>query len=292
MSSPDSDGGPAPPPLTVEPMSEEQAVRFERRLQTLALALLIVVLLVHLLREFAPILQPLFIALFVAYLVLPADRWLVRRGVPRWLAILILANAALLVLFGTTELVLASVRDFRTRLPVYQDRVGRMAELLADLLPAPLATRARETLADTSRLAGTGLAMTQSALGGVIDSLTTLFVIAVDFGFLVAEYAGFEARVRRALSPERADHALAVLQAINTSISQYIVVKTFSSVLTGVLTTVILVLFGVDFPVMWGVLAFFANYIPYVGSLVAVLLPAALDVVQYESLGHSLVLLL
>jgi predicted PurR-regulated permease PerM len=63
-------------------------------------------------------------------------------------------------------------------------------------------------------------------------------------------------------------------------------------VLSGVLTTVVLILFGVDFPVMWGVLTFFANFIPYVGSFVVVLLPVVLDVVEAGSLGHSFVLLL
>jgi predicted PurR-regulated permease PerM len=54
----------------------------------------------------------------------------------------------------------------------------------------------------------------------------------------------------------------------------------------------VLILFGVDFPVMWGVLTFFANYVPYVGSLSAVLLPVGLDVLATGDLGHAAFLLL
>jgi predicted PurR-regulated permease PerM len=280
-----------PPPLHLDLPETGPSDLFARRLNVAAMSLLVFVLIVYLLREFASILQPLFIAVFIAYLVLPLHNWVVRKGVSSLVAYLALANFALLGLFVTAQLILNSFREFRTRLPEYQSHIGDVAGRVSRQLPGGESGPLHEALMDTTRLTETLFGMGQSAIGGLISSLSVLFVVAVYFMFLLAESAGFEPRIRRSLTPSRADEVMAVIRTINGSISEYIVVKTFVSALTGIMTSVVLVLFGVEFPVMWGVLTFFANYVPYVGSLSAVLLPVGLDVLANGELGHAVFLL-
>ena len=74
---------------------------------------------------------------------------------------------------------------------------------------------------------------------------------------------------------------MAVVESINQAISEYIAVKTFVSALAGIFSYVVLALFGVDFAATWGILIFLLNYIPYLGSLVAVSLPIILSFVQF-----------
>jgi predicted PurR-regulated permease PerM len=61
----------------------------------------------------------------------------------------------------------------------------------------------------------------------------------------------------------------------------YFAVKTGVSIVTGVLSYVVLALVGVDFALLWAFLIFIFNYIPYIGSLVATLLPAFFSVFQF-----------
>jgi len=68
-----------------------------------------------------------------------------------------------------------------------------------------------------------------------------------------------------------------VVETINRAVHDYIALKTFVSVLQGLLSFAVLAVFGVEFAVMWGVLIFLFNFIPYIGSLVAVSLPIVLS---------------
>ena len=72
-----------------------------------------------------------------------------------------------------------------------------------------------------------------------------------------------------------------VVSHVSTAVNKYFTVKTEMSLLTAVLSYVTMLLLGVDFPLLWAFIIFILNYIPYVGSLVASLLPAIFAVFQY-----------
>ena len=76
---------------------------------------------------------------------------------------------------------------------------------------------------------------------------------------------------------------LGIYQEITKSINTYFTVKTSMSLLTAVISYIILILFKVDFAILWSFLIFLFNYIPYVGSLIATLLPALFSIFQFAS---------
>ena len=75
---------------------------------------------------------------------------------------------------------------------------------------------------------------------------------------------------------------LAIIGSINRAMDSYLRAKVLSSLVTALPVVVILWAFGVSFPGMWGVLAFVGNFIPYVGSLVALVLPVLLAFLELE----------
>ena len=81
---------------------------------------------------------------------------------------------------------------------------------------------------------------------------------------------------------------LATIASINRAISSYLRAKTLASLVTALPVVVVLWAFGVSFPGMWGVLAFVGNFIPYVGSLVALVLPVLLAFLELEPLSRPL----
>ncbi|MEZ5478657.1 MAG: AI-2E family transporter [Thiolinea sp.] len=102
--------------------------------------------------------------------------------------------------------------------------------------------------------------------------------------FLAAEQQNLPAKLL-ALFPEkdRQQHAQEILQRINQNIRAYLGIKTLVSLLTGLLTYLVLIGFGVDFPAFWGFLVFLLNYIPNLGSMLGVMFPALLALVQFET---------
>ncbi|HEX2983657.1 MAG TPA: AI-2E family transporter [Ignavibacteriales bacterium] len=68
--------------------------------------------------------------------------------------------------------------------------------------------------------------------------------------------------------------------------------KLLLSLLIGFIYAVILWLFGVDFFIVWGTITFLLNFVPNIGSLISAALPALMSLIQYESFGYTLILIL
>src|SRR5262249_21192529 len=125
-------------------------------------------------------------------------------------------------------------------------------------------------------------------LGFLTGALTVLFYLV----FLLAEQATLPRRLALAFGAPRAEHLLVVARSINAAIARYIAVKTWISFLTGFSSFVVLAAFGVEFALLWGVLIFLFNFIPYVGSWGAILVPILLSFVQFETPWRGVAVLL
>lgn len=269
----------------------EPATRFYRQIHIMALGLLIFVLLVYLLREFAAILQELFIAAFITYLIFPAHRWLVRQRVPSLVAYLVIVLGIVSVFWFLGTILYSNLEDLNAKLPAYRGNFGRMIRQVSEQVPGLDAGMLLRLVAPESSATDQTFDLVRSVLRAFFGFLSQMFVVLVYLAFILAERAGFGRRIEAAFEPQRAQDIRAVIDGINMAIESYIVVKTFMSFLTGVLTTIVLQLFGVDYAILWGVVAFLLNYIPYLGSVVAVALPLLLSLVQFQSLQLSLAIL-
>src|SRR5438445_1948146 len=127
----------------------------------------------------------------------------------------------------------------------------------------------------------------KSTVRTMIGTFTGLFAgLAVTFVyllFLVAERESIRQRLVRAFGAKQGHNVIEVAGSINRAITQYLAVKTFSGAMAALLSVVVLAAFGVDFYILWGFLIFLFNYIPYLGSLVAVGMPIVLSFLQLES---------
>mgnify|MGYP005989045895 FL=1 len=70
-----------------------------------------------------------------------------------------------------------------------------------------------------------------------------------------------------------------------SKIRHYLAIKAATSLLTGILASLALVLIGVDYPFLWGMLAFLLNFIPNLGSLLAAIPPVILALIQLGPIG-------
>ncbi len=132
--------------------------------------------------------------------------------------------------------------------------------------------------------------MGRSTLEAFLGLFTSAMVVVFYLIFLLAEVAGFHRRLSGALGVQRAEQVMGVVRKINAAISRYIAIKTFVSLLIGAFSGIILALFGVDYAFLWGVVTFLANFIPYVGSMAAVILPIGLSLVQFGDPWMTIIL--
>jgi predicted PurR-regulated permease PerM len=150
------------------------------------------------------------------------------------------------------------------------------------------ATLRRELMAqiDLQRLAGGLLA----SLGSM---LVTLVVVMLYATFLLIERRAFDAKLARMSDdPKRVARIRDVIDTINRRIGSYLALKTLLSILLGAVCWGVMVLYGLEFAALWAVLTAFLNFVPYVGSVLGVLLPALMAVVQFQEPGPILGLVL
>ena len=83
-----------------------------------------------------------------------------------------------------------------------------------------------------------------------------------------------------------------VLKKINSDVFKYFQIKTFTSFLTGIFTFLILYFFNSDLAPTLGIFAFFLNFIPFVGSLISILIPTIFSLIQFFSFFESIIILI
>jgi AI-2 transport protein TqsA len=228
-----------------------------------------------LLKELASLLRPLLLAVFLAYIILPVHLYLKGRG--RGLV------GHLALLFGTglglaiiALAVYGSAVEFGNELPHLHQRIQETADQAFRFADEHLPWLG-QAIAGTARAEEQGTARIREALGGLLNLTAGVLVEALQVGFflifLLLEAGRFPQRVRAAFPDGRAEQILAVVGSINLAMASYLKVKVKASLVLALPAMLVLWAFGVQFVALWGVLTFLANFIPYLGSIVACSLP-------------------
>jgi AI-2 transport protein TqsA len=104
-----------------------------------------------------------------------------------------------------------------------------------------------------------------------------------------SEASRFPRAIRRAFPPERAGRILDVVHSINRAVIDYLSVKVKVNLIVAVPATVLMLAFGVQGAVLWGVLTFFARFVPYFGGIVSCAFPVAVAALEFESTARALI---
>jgi AI-2 transport protein TqsA len=248
----------------------------------------------YLLKELAPLLRPLILAVFLAYTILPARQALQQRVQGKF-AGLLLALLMAMVLLGLALLIYTNLVELNAELPQLVERARSLIEQLRTWgrghLPAwafdPVSDTTRAEAETTMRLRAVASYLVNTAFSFLSEAMVVGFFLI----FLLLEARRLPARVRAGFAVDQADRVLAMIASINRGISSYLRAKTLASFITALPVVVVLWAFGVSFPGMWGVVAFVGNFIPYVGSLVALVLPILLAFLELEPFSRPLLVL-
>ncbi|MCE2504235.1 MAG: AI-2E family transporter [Chlorobi bacterium] len=239
------------------------------------------------------VLLPLVIAIFLSYLFKPIVIALKKRKIPTVISLLSVFITIAALLLGVSFVVYASIDSFVAEAPKYQTRINTIAAE-ADTLIRGLATefdipitdldwRTMFDISSVTSILGTGLGTTFSFLGNVILVMLYMF-------FILAASGDMEAKLRIGFKEEYSEKIAGIIERIDEQVRQYILTKTLISLATGGLTTLVLWIFGVDFALFWGFLAFLLNYIPNIGSLLAEVFPVLLAFLQFDSFVTPLII--
>jgi len=229
----------------------------------------------YLLQILTPLLRPLFVAVFLAYVLMPYHGRLRRRiGAPASIGVLVTITA--LALFALAVAVYVSVLGLSDDRPRLEARAVEITRQLESVIgrAAPWADESsRDGKSADSKLAEHLTRFTAPMLAIAADALLEACVVALYLLFLLLEGSRFPDRVRRAYPPERAEEILDIAGQVSAAIISYLRAKVKSSLVLAVPVGIVLWLVGVKFALLWAILTFLCNFIPYIGSVIAYTLP-------------------
>ncbi|MFO6425239.1 AI-2E family transporter [Motilimonas sp. KMU-193] len=231
---------------------------------------------------------PFLLAMFIAIICHPIINFLVAKRLPRTLAISLVIVVIVLAFVILGSVVGSSVVEFKTQLPAYEAQLTERFIGLNQWLVAHNIILTTDILREYFN-PSIAMNMVTNMLSGFGSVLANVFLLLLTVVFMLGEATSLPAKLHLAFRDPYMK--LKSLDMFLHSVNQYMLIKTFVSIVTGCIVSLILWIIGVDFFILWGVLAFLLNYIPNIGSIIAAI-PAVILAFLQLSLGHAAVVAL
>ncbi len=254
------------------------SAQFGNRLRTLSHGAIFLTILILALIHLRPVLEPFIIAVFIFFLLAPGAHWLNDRGMP-------LFPAYALVVTGLATLFLLVGMWLYQDLSTFLEGTEQYAQKFDDLM----AKWEGETVLGFT-ISFEGLRISESQIESAVLSLfgeissfvslaLTVFVFLV---FIILEAETLPKRLAAAYPSDTEENLKVILSDIGEGVFRYVILKTAVSLGAGVVTAVILIAMGIPGWLLWSMLTFLLSYVPYIGSLVALIPPAILGFLLLE----------
>jgi predicted PurR-regulated permease PerM len=239
-----------------------------------ALGALLMVLLVALtLREVASLIVPIIFGLFLALVAAPLVRNLERRGASRHVALGAAIGLVLIVVLAVVAIIAVSISQLVVLIPRYEDRLRVVMDGLGEFL-AGFGIAADPEAIPGMLTPGTLAALVQSAASAVSRAAAAIFVLAFTLVYALTGAASLRARAEAAFGERHA--VLAGVGRFGLDLRRFLVVRAQLGLFAAVLVFLLLVVLGVPLPALWSLLVLAASFIPNVGTIIALVPPAIL----------------
>jgi AI-2 transport protein TqsA len=213
------------------------------------------------------LLVPFLVAAFLALITVRPMLWMQKNRVPAVLAALAIVSVIMLILAVLGTIVGASIAEFTAALPSYQARldviVAGFVNFIARLFGSADALQSLGDMIDP----GWAMGLAATILNSLKDVLTNIFLIIFTMIFILLEASTVETKIAAAFG--RSTQTFKRPRVFLANLGSYLGIKTIVSLATGVTAGLLTWVVGLDFPLLWGMLAFLLNYVPNIGSIIA-----------------------
>ena len=236
-------------------------------------------------RVIAPILTTIFFSIFAALIFIPLVRWLKHKGIPSGLSVLlvILLFVFLVAILGLV--VVGAAIQFGNQIPSCQTNFTGFIDTFTHHIPSNyIPSQGELSLNSILRdIASITFFLMKSIINGLVNTGTTAGIIILTTAFLLIDAAN---------TPEKMNSELETQSELQMRMSKFaknlvgfIVIRAETNLITAIGVTVIFLIGGIDYAILWGVLIFLLSYIPYIGLVIASIPPAMLALFKYGPVG-------
>jgi len=238
-------------------------------------------------RAAGPILGPIFVALVITIAWSPGADWLRKRGVHPTFAALAGIVIGVAVVGLLVALVWISLVQLQDRLPTYQPRIAALQAMVTEKL--------RVLPMDTSRLLSSETFSPSSLVGYAVriirkatQTAGNLVILVLLMAFMMLEAIDFPAKLRSAFASN--PDVVESLRGFGESIKSYVLINAVFGLAAAAINTTLLLVLGVDFAFLWGVLSFLLSFVPNIGFIIALVPPTLLALIEFGFTRAAIVL--
>ena len=274
------------------------------------------VVLFGVLKELQFIIVPLIIAYLLVFVFEPLNNYLINKKIPQSITILLDILIIIGFFWGLSTFIIDSFSRLGNELPLYQEKLNNIVTSTAISIGVedPFFTQFNigEILSDLD-YGGIASGLFSSTISIFSAGFFVLFffifvstshkhiITAIKTRYIKSQSEISLKSIKKKLQKndvndrtdlemikgEREKRIEKTFKDITEQIQRYIATKFLISLMTGVIVGIILWIFNVDFMIVWAVMAFFLNFIPNIGSIIAIVLPTVMTLIQYESIGYT-----
>ncbi len=240
--------------------------------QRFILATAATVIVVAALKAAAPMVNYFLLSLFIAVTSAAPVSWLEKRRVPRALAIFVVIVVLLATVTLMAVMLTNSLAGFTAALPKYRGQLHTHLAPWLDWLEKKGIHFDRPTLLPQFN-PNDIMGLVVNLLGNVGSLLSNALLVIVTVIFMLLDSSGFQHRIRQVSR----DPVLSAgsMGEFTHHVRRYLAIKVWTSLVTGLLVGTWVYLSGLDYPALWAIVAFFFNFVPNFGSVLAAI-PAIL----------------
>ena len=236
-----------------------------------------VVIVVAGLKAASAILSPFLLALFLAIISASFINFFTSKGVPKllaWLGVFV-SVVTFILLMGF--LMSTSLYELEAKFPEYITKLDSLVDhyVLASGMGSYSDTIHIKSLYHPAHL----LDHSKTMLSDISNVLSNSFMVVLMVIFMLVQRHSFVHKIEYLSNSTKSYRHF---QKVINKMDQYILILSFISMLTGVTVYVALTLLGIDFALLWALMAFMFNFIPNIGSVIAAVPPILLALIQYN----------
>lgn len=224
-------------------------------------------------RAISGIASAFLLAVLIATLCVPMQDWFVRRGIRRGIAFLLTFLISLLVGLGAALFIGLSILQVIGELPRYQEQLQGMFDNVQTQL-APFGVTIESVTQTTTQYTEEIIQVSLSVLRSVFSALSVILLMYLFLFYMLMEGNSIGERLHQAFGAS--DSFVVKSTKFIRDSRRYLILRTFVGLGIAALQTVVMLLMGVDFALLWGFLSFICNYIPNIGFIIGVIPPATL----------------
>lgn len=235
----------------------------------------------------APVLNLVFLTLLIGTSILPVLLWLMKKGVPKPLALVITILTLIFIIGFIGSFISVAAVKVADRMPEYQERLTSMKDQLVVFLNG-LGLDTSGLLSNPEFGTERMLELAREFVAGIVSTFSNFAIILMLIIFLLIDTADLHYRIMK--GEKKVSGGMTRRMELREELRKYNSISALTGLITAVGNMILLLIIGVDFAFLWAFLSFLFSFIPSVGFILSVIPPAFIALVEIGPSASVIVL--